>query len=70
MATAFFLRFFFIQAISAVMLWPVYAQKVPQGSERLCPAMLQTRCDICCACQSICLFISTDSGMPRALDPQ
>ena len=33
-----------------VMLWPVQVQKVPQASEHLCPAKLQTRCDICCAC--------------------
>ena len=35
-----------------------------------CPAKLQTRCEICCAWQSICPFIPTDSGMPRAVDPQ
>ena len=61
---------FFLQAISAVMLWPVHVQKVSQASEHLCPAKLQTRCDICCACQSICLFILTDSGLPRTVDPQ
>ena len=56
--------------INAVMIRPVHIQKVPQASEHLCPAKLQTRCDICCACQSVCLFIPTDSGMPRAVDPQ
>ena len=28
------------------------------------------RCDICWACQSICPFIPTDSGVPRTVDPQ
>ena len=28
-----------------------------------------TRCNVCCACQSVCPFISTDSGMP-AVDQQ
>ena len=40
--------------------------KNSQASEHPCPAKLQTRCDICCACK----FIPTDSGMPRAVDPQ
>ena len=52
------------------MLWLVRAEKVPQASEHLCPAKLQTRCDICSACQSICPFIPTDSGVPRTVDPQ
>ena len=60
----------FLQAINAVMLWPVHVQKVPHASEHLCPAKLQTRCDICCVCQSICPFIPTDSGLPRTVDPQ
>ena len=60
----------FLQSVNAVMLWPVHAQKVPQTSNHLCPAKLQTRCDICCACQSICPFIPTDSGKPRTVDPQ
>ena len=47
----------FLQAISAVMLWPIPVQKVPQASEYLCPVKLQTRCDICCVCQSVCPFI-------------
>ena len=59
-----------LQVICAVMLWPVHVQKVPQASEHLCPAKLQTRCDICCACQSSCTFIPTDSGVSRAVDPQ
>ena len=42
-----FLHSSFLQAISAVMLWPVHVQKVSQASEHLCPAKLQTRCDIC-----------------------
>ena len=60
----------FLRAINAVMLRPVHFQKFPQASEHLCPAKLQTRCDICCACQSICLFIPTDSGRPRTEDQQ
>ena len=51
------------------MLWLVCVEKVPQASEHLCPAKLQTRCDISCACQSICPFIPTDSSMPRTVDP-
>ena len=60
----------FLQAVSVLMLWPVHVQKVPQASEHLCLAKLQTRCDICCACQSICPFILTDSSVPRTVDPQ
>ena len=60
----------FLQAIDAVMLWSVHVQKVSQASEHLCPAKLQTRCDICCACQSICPFIPIDSGVPWTVDPQ
>ena len=71
MSAACFLHSSFLQAINAVILWPVHVQKVPQASEHLCPAKLQTRCNIiCCACQSICPFILTDSGVPRTLDPQ
>ena len=44
MPAAFFLNSSFLQAINAVMPWPVHVQKVPQASERLCPAKLQTRC--------------------------
>ena len=62
MSAVSFLHSSFLQAINAVMLWPVHVQKVPQASEHLCPAKLQARCDICCACQSICPFIPTDSG--------
>ena len=60
----------FLQAMSAVMLQPVLVQKVPQASEHLCPAKLQTKCDICYACQSLCPFTPTDSSVPRAVDPQ
>ena len=66
MSAAFFLKSSFLQATSAVMLWPVHGQKDPQASEHLCPAKLQTRSVICCACQSICPFIPTDSGVPRS----
>ena len=70
MSAASFLHSSFLQAINAVMLWPVHVNKVTQASEHLCPAKLQTRCDIFCACQSICPFIPTDSGVPRAVDLQ
>ena len=62
MSAASFLHSSFLQAINAVMLWLVRVEKVPQASEHLCPAKLQTRCDICCVCQSISPFIPTDSG--------
>ena len=68
MSAASFLHSSFLQAISAVMLWLVHVEKVPQASEHLCPAKLQTRCDISCACQSICPFIPTDSGVPRTVE--
>ena len=64
------LPFSSLQAIKAEMLWPVHVQTVPQASQHLCPAKLQTRCDISCTCQSTCPFIPTDSGVPRAVNPQ
>ena len=70
MSAVSFLHSSFIQATNAVMLWPFHVEKVPQASEHLCPARPQTRCDICCDCQSICPFIPTDSGVPRTVDPQ
>ena len=70
MSAVSFLHSSFLQAVNAVMLWRIRAEKVPQASEHLCPAKLQTRCDICCACQYICPFIPTDSGVPRTVDPQ
>ena len=70
MSAASFLHSPFLQVINAVMLWPVHVQKVPQASEHLCPAKLQTRCDICCACLPICPFIPTDSSVPSTVDPQ
>ena len=70
MSVPSFLHSSFLQAINAVMLWSIYGQNVPQASEHLCPTKVQTRCDICCACQSICLFIPTGPGMLRAVDPQ
>ena len=74
-----FLHFSFLQAVSPVMLWSVYVQKVPQALEHLCLAELQTRSDISVLTslsarsvylpvQSICPFITTGSGMPRAVD--
>ena len=70
MLAASFLHSSFLQVINAVMLWPVHVQKVPQALEHLCPAKLRTRCDISRACQCICPFIPTDSGMPRTVEPQ
>ena len=70
MSAASFFHSSFLQVINTMMRWPVNVQKVPQVSDHLCPAKLQTRCDICCACQSICPFIPTDSGVPRTVDPQ
>ena len=70
MSATSFLKPSFLQAINTVMLYPILVQKVPQASEHLFLAKLQTRCDICSTCQSICPFIPTDSGMPRAVDPQ
>ena len=61
MSATSFLHSSFIQAVSVVMLLPVHVEKVPQASEYLCLAKLQIRCDTCCACQSICPFIPTDS---------
>ena len=58
MSSASFLHSSLLQAISAMILWPVHVEKVSQASEQLA---LLTRCDICCACQSVCPFIPTDS---------
>ena len=69
-SAASFLHSSFLLAINSVTLLPVQFQKVPQSFEYLCPAKLQTRCDICCACQSICPFIPTDSGVPRTVVPR
>ena len=66
MSATSFLHSSFLQAVNAVMLWLVCVEKVPQASAHLCPAKLQIRCGICCACQSICPFIPTDSGVPRS----
>ena len=70
MSAASFLHSSFLQAVSAVMLWPVHVQKVSQAYEHLCPVKLQARCDIYCACHSIRSFIPTDSGAIRTVDPQ
>ena len=69
MSAASFLHSSFLQVVNAVMLWPVHVQKVPQASEHLCSAKLLTRCDICSACQSICLLISTDSSVQGGPNP-
>ena len=60
----------FLQAICAVVLWTGRVQNVPQASKHLCSAELQTRYDDCCACQSICQFIFSDSRTAEAVDPQ
>ena len=70
MSAASFLHSSFLQVVNAVMFWLVRVEKVPQASEHICPAKLQTRCGICCACQYIYPFIPTDSGVPRTVDPQ
>ena len=67
MSAASFLHSSFLQAIGAVMLWPVYVQKVPQASDHPCPAKLRTRCDICCACQSICHSFPLTPACPAHL---
>ena len=69
-SAAFFLHSSFLQTTSAMMLWPVHVQKIPQASKHLCLAKLQTRCDICCACKSVCCFIPSDPGVARAVDPR
>ena len=70
MSAASFLHSSFLQATNSVILRPVHVQNVPQASEHLCPAKLQTRCDVCFACQSIYPFIPTDTGVPKTIDPQ
>ena len=65
MSAASFVHSCLRQATNAVVFWPVHVQKVPQASKHLCTAKLQTICDVCYACRSICPFISTDSGLPR-----
>ena len=47
-SAASFLHSSFLQAINAVMLWPVHVEKEPRASEHLYRAKLQTRCEICC----------------------
>ena len=64
MSAASFLHSSFLQAINAVMLWLVRVEKVPQDSEHFCPVKLQIRCDIYCACQSICPFILLTPACP------
>ena len=54
MSATSFLHSSFLQAINAVVLWPLHVWKVPQASKHLCSAKLQNRCDVSCACQSIC----------------
>ena len=66
MLAASFLSSSFLRAASDVMLWLVHVQKAPRASKHPYRAKLQTRCDVCWACQTFCPFILTDSGMPRA----
>ena len=65
MPVASFLRSFFLRAINVVMVWPVHVQKALQASDKL-----QTKCDVCCACQTIFTFITSHSSITRAVDPQ
>ena len=64
------LHSFFLQVFKAVMLCPVHVQKVPQASKHVCPAKHLTSCNVCCACQSVSLFIPSGSSMARAVDPK
>ena len=64
MSAASFLHSSFLQAINAVMLWLVHDLEVPQASEHLCPAKLQTRCDICYACYISVISVATGSCPP------
>ena len=68
MSHASFLHSSSLQAINAVTLRPVHVEEVPQASEHLCPAKLQTRCDTCCACQSdmILLFAGCFTSQQHA----
>ena len=70
MSATSFLHSSFLQAVNPVMLWPVHVHKIPQAYEHLYPAKLQTRYHICCACQPVCPFIPTDSGVPRTVKSQ
>ena len=47
-----------------------HVQKISQASEHLCTTKLQTRRDVCYAGQSVCLLVSSDSGVPGIVDPQ
>ena len=47
MSAASFLHSSLLQAINAVMFWPVHVEKVSKASEHLCPAKLQTRYLLC-----------------------
>ena len=59
-SATFFLHSSFVQVINAVMLWSVHTEKVPQVSEHLCPAKLQTSCDVWCVSSlSFCSFPHT-----------
>ena len=45
-----------------------FADEVARNASPV-PALLAIAgCVICCACQSICLFIPTDSSVPRTVD--
>ena len=70
MSAAYFPHSSFLQAINAVMLWPLHVQAVPQASKHLCPAKLQTRCDVCCACLSAekCPINETASELSQRME--
>ena len=63
MLTTSFLHPSFLQAISAVMLWCVHVEKVPQASQHLCAAKLETSCQVSYAFQSICQLPTVTAEM-------
>ena len=67
-STASFLHPSFLQA---EMLWSalVILQKVPQVSQHLRSNKLWNGCDVRSVCQSICPFVSSDTGTARTADP-
>ena len=68
MLAASFLPSSFLRVTTAVMLQPAHVQKVPQALKHLCPAKVQTRCDVFCACQSYARSFPSDCNMARTAD--
>ena len=68
MSAASFLHSSFGRAINTMILWPIRVQKVPRVSEHICPAKLQTSCDICYACLSILTSLKSEEwSLPEGL---